>query len=127
MKYAVLIDDDAVTNFINTRILLKSQLVDRVHSIESTEEALRYFEAISVGKEPIPFLVLVDIRMPVMDGFMLTDEIFARHPSLIGESFFFFLSSSLNPKDEERAKANAFCNGFLRKPLSMACLEDIMR
>jgi len=127
MKSVVLIDDDAVTNFVNTRLLLKTQLVGQVHSIQSTEEALEYFGEISAGKEPNPFLVLVDIRMPIMDGFTLADEIFTRYPDLRGKSLVYFLSSSLDPKDEDRATSLGFCSGFLRKPLSMATLEEMLR
>jgi CheY-like chemotaxis protein len=126
MKNAVLIDDDEVSNFVNSRLLLQTKLVDRVHSIQAPDEALNYFGEVNAGKEPVPFLVLVDIRMPVMDGFTLTDEIFSRYPGIRGKSLVYFLSSSLDPKDVARAEAGDFCRGFLRKPLSRSNLEDLL-
>jgi CheY-like chemotaxis protein len=100
--------------------------VDRVHSIQSAEEAIQYFGEIYSGKIPAPDLVLIDIRMPIIDGFDLMRDILDRYPGLGEKSRFYFLSSSLDPKDEARASSVAFCSGFLRKPLSRSNLEEIL-
>ena len=126
MKNVILIDDDEISNFVNTRLFLQSKLVDTVHSIQSSEEAIEYFGDIHSGKEPAPYLVLIDIRMPVLDGFDLIGEIFGRYPGLGEKSLFYFLSSSIDPKDVARANSEDFCKGFLRKPLSRSILEEIL-
>ena len=126
MKNVILIDDDEISNFVNTRLLLQSKLVDKVHSIQSAEEAIEYFGEIHAGKEAAPYLVLIDIRMPVLDGFDLISEIFGRYPGLGEKSLFYFLSSSIDPKDVARANSEDFCKGFLRKPLSRSILEEIL-
>jgi CheY-like chemotaxis protein len=127
MKHVVLIDDDEISNFVNSQLLLQTRFVDDVRSIESAEDALTYFGQVTEGKAPVPDLVFVDIRMPVMDGFRLADEILKQFPSLDGKIMFYFLSSSLDPKDEQRAAASQLSSGFLRKPLSKAYLEEIFR
>lgn len=127
MKQVVLIDDDEISNFVNSQLLLQTRFVNNVHSIVSAEEAIRYFEDVDSGQAPTPDLVFVDIRMPVMDGFSLAKEIMNRYPDLHGEVLFYFLSSSLDPKDVARAEATELCSGFLRKPLSKAYLEEIFR
>jgi CheY-like chemotaxis protein len=127
MKHVVLIDDDEISNFINSQLLLQTRFVDNVKSIESAEDALAYFGEVIEGRAPLPDLVFVDIRMPVMDGFRLADEILKIYPSLSGKILFYFLSSSLDPKDEQRADASELSSGFLRKPLSKAYLEEIFR
>jgi len=127
MKQVVLIDDDEISNFVNSQLLLQTRFVDNVHSIQSAEEAIQYFADVDAGKVPVPDLVFVDIRMPVMDGFTLAREIMDRYPDLHGEVLFYFLSSSLDPKDVAKAEATELCSGFFRKPLSKAYLEDIFR
>ena len=127
MKHVVLIDDDEISNFVNSQLLLQTRFVDSVKSIESAEDAIAYFGEVQNGNAPVPDLVFVDIRMPVMDGFRLADEILRLYPSLSGKILFYFLSSSLDPKDEMRADLNQLSSGFLRKPLSKAYLEEIFR
>ena len=127
MKQVVLIDDDEISNFVNSQLLLQTRFVDGVKSIQSAEEAIQYFADVDSGKEKAPDLVFVDIRMPVMDGFTLAREIMNRYPDLNGDVLFYFLSSSLDPKDIARAEATELCSGFLRKPLSKAYLEEIFR
>lgn len=127
MKQVVLIDDDEISNFVNSQLLLQTRFVDSVKSIQSAEDAINYFAEVDAGKEKMPDLVFVDIRMPVMDGFTLAREIMDRFPDLNGEVLFYFLSSSLDPKDVARAEATELCTGFLRKPLSKAYLEEIFR
>jgi CheY-like chemotaxis protein len=127
MKQVVLIDDDEISNFVNSQLLLQTRFVGNVHSITSAEEAIQYFGEVDAGKAPAPDLVFVDIRMPVMDGFSLAQEIMKRYPDLHGDVLFYFLSSSLDPKDIAKAEATELCSGFLRKPLSKAYLEEIFR
>jgi CheY-like chemotaxis protein len=127
MKHVVLIDDDEISNFVNSQLLLQTRFVDSVKSIDSAEDAISYFGEVQNGNAPVPDLVFVDIRMPVMDGFTLADEILRLYPSLSGKILFYFLSSSLDPKDEMRADLNQLSSGFLRKPLSKAYLEEIFR
>ena len=127
MKHVVLIDDDEISNFVNSQLLLQTRFVDDVKSIESAEGAIEYFAEVQAGNAPLPDLVFVDIRMPVMDGFSLADEILRLYPSLNGKILFYFLSSSLDPKDEQRANNNALSSGFFRKPLSKAYMEEIFR
>ena len=127
MKKVVLIDDDEISNFVNSQLLLQTRFVDDVRSIQSAEEAMAYFGEVVAGKAPVPDLVFVDIRMPVMDGFSLAGEIMKMYPELNGEILFYFLSSSLDPKDVARANETEICSGFLRKPLSKAYLEEIFR
>jgi CheY-like chemotaxis protein len=72
---------------------------------------------VALAEERSPDLVLMDIALPVMDGYEATRRIRAKFPSLpiVG------LSSRAMPGDAERAKT-AGCNDYLTKPID----EDVL-
>ncbi|WP_022852112.1 ATP-binding protein [Limisalsivibrio acetivorans] len=104
----VLVVDDSEYN----RILLKGYL--RNTNIEVLEaangkEALRVLENSSVD------LVLLDIRMPVMDGYQTTAAI-RRDERLRGIPVVIVTASVM--KGAERKAEDIGCDGYLRKPLN---------
>lgn len=69
-------------------------------------------EAVEMAEQHQPDLVLMDISLPVMDGYEATRRIHARFPTMpiIG------LSANAMQSDAERAK-EAGCNDYLTKPV----------
>lgn len=80
-------------------------------------------EAVDMVNEGGVDLVLMDIKMPVMDGLEATRQIKAAHPELP------VLALTANAFDSDRQLAfEAGCNDFLSKPVNSAkCLEMIAK
>ena len=80
-------------------------------------------EAVDMVNEGGVDLVLMDIKMPVMDGLEATRQIKATHPELP------VLALTANAFDSDRQLAfEAGCNDFLSKPVNAAkCLEMIAK
>ena len=78
-------------------------------------------EAVELAASEKPDLVLMDIKMPVMDGLEATRLIKAAQPELP------VVALSANAFDSDRHAAfDAGCDDFLSKPVSAAvCLETI--
>jgi DNA-binding response OmpR family regulator len=98
--------------------LLRAILEPRGHMIiplTSGEEALPEILA-----HP-PDVLMVDIRMPGMDGFDLVEELKAR--GLSSETRIMFMTSGLDPEHEQRAR-DLGASDFLRKPFDS---EDTIR
>lgn len=125
----LLIDDDAVSNFLNEMTLQDLNLSDQVHVSENGEEALNFiFEHCTNGKSPenCPDLIFLDINMPVMDGFQFLEEFekipfFHKKPVKI-----VMLTSSNANQDLERAK-KFNVEGYIVKPLCAEKLEALFR
>lgn len=64
-------------------------------------EALAYLENPTEG---LPNLILVDVRMPVLDGFEFLDQVRAMPIPLSDSVLVVMLSSFSNPKDQEKAR-----------------------
>ena len=78
-------------------------------------------EAVELATEEKPDLVLMDIKMPVMDGLEATRAIKASHPDLP------VIALTANAFDSDRQLAmEAGCNDFLSKPVNAErCIETI--
>jgi CheY-like chemotaxis protein len=65
----MLVDDDPVTNFINFSILSKMKISNEIVISRNGEEALHYIRNYKLQNQCVPELIILDILMPVMDGF----------------------------------------------------------
>lgn len=126
LKCAMLIDDDSINNFINERLLKKLQVSEQVKVVLNGEEALKYIKQQNANAQPCPELILLDINMPVMDGFEFLNEYqklnFPDKKSII----IVMLTTSTNPNDTERLN-NSGASGYVNKPLTEPKLLDIMK
>ncbi len=66
-------------------------------------------------------LILMDLKMPVMDGFEATKIIKSKYPEIIIVA----QTAYALAYDEEKAK-NAGCDDYLTKPLSISLLNKVL-
>ena len=122
IKSVILIDDNEIDNFINRKIL-ENYGVTNILTFTSANDALSYLKQ-SAGS---PELILLDLYMPVMNGFEFIDEFkkleIEKQPIDIC-----ILSASINPGDvEEVQKVRQL--SYTEKPLTalkaMTLLKEI--
>ena len=122
MKRIVLIDDDSTTNYLNKLIIERASLVDEVLTFESGQEALDFFNQNKDDADTS--LVLLDINMPVMDGWQFLDQYQAIEKKPTNKIV--LLSSSINPADKQLAEKKESVLDFKSKPLSIDMLNDLV-
>ena len=117
-KYTILIAEDEAINFLFLEILLKKQIDLGCAIIHAKNGA----EAVEICKKNDDInLVLMDLKMPVMDGFeavKLIKEIRPKLPIVAQTAF-----SSI--EDKEKVFAAGF-NDFLSKPINKEALLDVI-
>ncbi|MBW4361977.1 response regulator [Flavobacterium taihuense] len=127
----LLIDDDIATNFISKMLIKKAGITDHIETTLNGQQALDYltnsgkYEKMD-GIYPKPMLILLDINMPVMDGWEFAKAFSKLKPNQKGETIIVMLTSSLNPDDKEKAAKLHAIRGFQNKILSMEALILIM-
>src|SRR5687768_12322476 len=98
IKYTLLIDDDQTTNFVNQLLLEDLQVSQQVHVALNGKEALALINR-QCEQGNCPELILLDINMPVMNGFEFLEAYgkleFARKQSVV----IVMLTTSMNPGD----------------------------
>ena len=111
----ILIAEDNDSNFILMTYILK-----KYYQFERAKNGQEAVEM--VGKDHFD-IVLMDIKMPIMDGLEATKTIKEKYPSLP------VVALTANAFDSDRQLAmEAGCDDFLAKPVSSeACLNTIKK
>jgi CheY-like chemotaxis protein len=127
MKRYLLIDDDDVIQLIHRKVVERHDPTARVDVAKSVDEALGLL--LAGGEDALPDVVFLDINMPIKNGFAFVEGIRDDHPVLFmglqRKSRVFLLTSSVNPRDMERANACFLLERLISKPLSRAVLEEL--
>ncbi|MEW6263716.1 MAG: response regulator [Thermodesulfobacteriota bacterium] len=116
-KKALIVDDDMRTAFALSHLLSERGM--KTFKAENGERALRILD-----QEPSMNLVLMDIMMPVMDGYETIKRI--RAQARFQQLPIIVLTAKAMPEDRTKCLA-AGANDYLSKPLDEARLVSMMR
>jgi CheY-like chemotaxis protein len=122
MKNVLLVDDDKVFNFLSEKIIQQLGFVAGIHTALNGEEAITLINEYFVGSLPIPDIILLDLNMPVMDGFSFIEAFRRLHIPGIENVKIIIVTSSDNPNDIVRAKELCIIH-YLRKPIDKSRLS----
>ena len=124
-KNILLVDDDSIANFLNERIITAAGLANEIYKALNGQEALSIFNQYINGIIALPEVVLLDINMPIMNGFEFV-QAFQQLNFLNKEKvLIIILSSSNNPKDVEKASTLGIKH-YIIKPISAEKLKFII-
>jgi CheY-like chemotaxis protein len=124
-KKVAIVDDDEIFQFTTKIKFEKLGLVEDVMIFNDGEEAIQFIQ--SGNKEDMPEILLLDINMPIVDGWDFL-ELFEKVPKEKQQMMeILMLSSSINPDDVKRAEANAYVVDYITKPISDADVKKIFR
>jgi len=128
MKKILLIEDDELDVMSVQRALKK---IDVSHELLTAYNGVEALELL-VGKSgnrimnPLPDIILLDINMPVMNGWEFLDEYNHRNIDPQGKSAIYILSSSVFSEDINRARTYSQVKDFIRKPLDVTRIREIL-
>jgi CheY-like chemotaxis protein len=118
MKLKLLqIDDDTINNMANERLLKKMGVELEVTNFLNPNEAISYLS----NNDAYYDLMLLDINMPQYSGW----EFLEKYALLNKTMPIVMLTTSLDPRDQNRAIENSLLNGFYSKPLTRQMLIEI--
>jgi CheY-like chemotaxis protein len=123
----MLIDDSDIDNMVNKHILSKNNVAEHIIVFTSANDALTYFSENKTTTDEmlIPKIILLDINMPIMNGFGFLVEFEKITSENLKDTKVIMLTSSVDPNDIRRSKDYSSVISFISKPLSLEHLDEI--
>lgn len=122
----LLVEDDHITNFLNERLLRKLDLAEDIKVALNGKEALKQIQEQVISHSGFPELILLDINMPVMDGFEFLQRFKELPYDKKEEVTIVVLTTSNNPNDLNKLNELGNSN-FVNKPLTEEKLNVIIK
>ncbi|MGO4918841.1 response regulator [Maribacter spongiicola] len=115
----LLVDDDDASNFLHSIFINKLDMDVNINSALNGQEAIDFILGKGQENLELPCMVMLDLRMPVMDGWQFMNAYEELVPKKLKEQITIVLVTiSDNKEDKERAIANEYIADFAQKPLS---------
>lgn len=125
LKNVWVVDDDPIARLLIRKLLERENMGQGLRELQNGQQALDAFLSILESEvEEIPPLILLDLNMPVMDGWGFLDACCQNLKPT--KTKIIVLTSSINPQDEAKAESYSEIKGFLRKPLNIEELKTLI-
>jgi CheY-like chemotaxis protein len=122
----LLIDDDPIANFINTRLLKSLSITEHISIMKNGVDATKFLLDLEKRGENCPELIFLDINMPVMDGFEFYHTFQKLKFSNTTPVKFIVLSTSSYFNDIEKFEKMGVSD-FIYKPITKEKLLPVLK
>ncbi|WP_183567238.1 response regulator [Mucilaginibacter sp. SP1R1] len=122
----LLIDDDEINNFISIKLIKKALLNTEIMACVNGKFAIDQLSEIQ-RKDPdkMPDYILLDINMPIMNGWEFLEEFKRLNIDPAGKSQIYIISSSVFSNDINKAKSYPLVKDFISKPLNVEKIKEL--
>lgn len=122
-----IVDDDIVVKILMVKILRNIGFEGEIRQFENGEKALQEIQNLDRGLAQNGInLILLDINMPVMDGWEFLNGIISFPESWKKNQFIAMITSSIDSTDKKKATGFTEVRDFIQKPISIKLLKDFL-
>jgi CheY-like chemotaxis protein len=118
----MLIDDSETDLFVNRCMIQIHNSTSTINSFNNPSKALQFLRGLDCNsadlKKELPEFIFLDINMPLMDAFGFLSEFEELSENIKDYTKIVLLTSSMNPRDLQRAHSNKYVKDYIEKPIS---------
>ncbi len=126
LKSILLVDDHEPVNFLHELLILENDLAENIKITNTGLEAIQYLSTPKEGIYPSPDMILLDINMPVMNGWEFLEEYEKLPIQQKANIVIVMVTTSLNPDDRKKAENLKDIKAFANKPFTLERFQEIM-
>ncbi|WP_162127513.1 response regulator [Flavobacterium phycosphaerae] len=126
-KVICIIDDDPIYQLLINKIIAMSETEYDVISFKNGKEAIESFKADLEDNKEMPEIILLDIEMPIMDGWDFMNQIEKSLSGKTKKTAIYIVSSSIAYEDKEKAKTFPEIMGYFSKPIDSSKIMEITK
>jgi CheY-like chemotaxis protein len=123
------IDDDDVYQFTVKKMVQKAGVANKIISFRDGEKAILFFEEIiqKSNKDEFPDVILLDINMPIMDGWEFIENYLLLKPKIGKKILIYMVSSSVHEADVVKANSISEISDYIVKPITRENMFEIVK
>ena len=122
----LLVDDDEINNFISIKLIKKALLNTEIMACLNGKFAIdQLVELQRQDINKLPDYILLDINMPIMNGWEFLDEYKRLNIDPLGKTKIYIISSSVFSNDINKARSYPLVKSFISKPLSVEKIKEM--
>lgn len=122
----IVIDDSKLDCFIAEKVIRNTGKSENICSFVDARLALEHISKTDFDAQ-IHTVILVDIQMPIMNGFQFVEAFEQFSADICSRYTLFIISSSINENDLSRVHNYSSVRQFLNKPLNSNTLATLLQ
>jgi len=119
------IDDDLIYSIAIKHIINRSEISADTLFFKNGQSALEYFKQNLTNIASLPDVILLDLNMPILDGWQFLDKYEPLIDQLSKTIPVYIVSSSVDEEEYKKAKSFQTVKDFIVKPITVERLQQI--
>ncbi|GAA4757561.1 MULTISPECIES: response regulator [Flavobacterium] len=127
VKNICVIDDDKTFQYLTHCVITDTHLIQDIEMFSNGLDALNYLQNNCLDEKKLPDIILLDLFMPVMDGWGFLKNYTEIESKLVKKIPIYIVSSSIDPIDIQKSKSLGHVTDFIVKPMTKEVFLKILK